>query len=175
MENDTNERNVLSQSCAPANWVVQIDADEILLNATEFVTWMEQNDRNLGGYSVAAQWITVFKQFGQQALVVSPATEMASIATRSRGEFVLARNTSRSMVASPLRLLHFSWGRSPEQLTQKLRNWSHARDFNVDEYYQRWAGLTLENYQQWQDFHPVVPALWKKLEIVTIMKNGMPM
>jgi hypothetical protein len=169
MENDTQERNALSFQCAPGHLIVQIDADEILLNAAEFVAWLDGAGNTLDGAAIGATWISVFKRFGPQALVIYPASEVVPIATRSPGQFVGARWTNERLIVSPLKLLHYSWGRSPDELKQKLRNWSHARDFDTDAFYQKWEGLTLDNYQQWHNFHPLdgPPLAWSVARAVS--------
>ncbi len=91
MANDTGERNVLSHECAAGNWVVQIDADEILLNAGEFRKWMMEV--NPAG-NVMARWITIFKAFEKQALVINPATEFTPVATRLHGGYTYTRCTA---------------------------------------------------------------------------------
>jgi hypothetical protein len=119
MANDALERSALSVQAAPGNWVVQIDADEILLNGAQFTA---------------------------------------------------ARATPQQGVLSPLHLLHFSWGRSPEQLRQKLANWGHARDFDVAGFFAFWESITLENFTQARDFHPLNGRTWRSLKRMQI--NG---
>jgi hypothetical protein len=170
MENDTQERNALSLQGAPGNWIVQIDADEILLNADEFAKWFEGAADTLEGVTIGAKWITVFKQFGEQALVITPESEVTPIATRLRGQYNNSRWTPQRLHVSPLKLLHYSWGRTPEELKQKLLNWSHARDFDTADFYRKWERLTLENYQEWRDFHPIGPHLWPGLSIARIRR-----
>ncbi len=171
MENDTRERNALSMQCAAGNWIVQIDADEMLLNADEFMTWMEAAGDKLAGAVIMARWVNVFKQFGDKALVITPGNEGGPIATRMAGQYVNARWTRERQVASPLNLLHFSWGRTPEELRQKLRNWGHARDFDTEAFYRRWEGLNLENYDQWRNFHPLDGPLWQGLSVWRIVRT----
>jgi hypothetical protein len=104
-------------------------------------------------------------------LVISSVSEVAPVATRARGKFVGARWTDERLVISPLKLLHYSWGRSPDEVKQKLRNWSHARDFDTDAFYKRWESLTLENYQQWHDFHPLNGPTWPGLSIARLQRK----
>ncbi len=174
MDNDTQERNALSLHCPAGHWIVQIDCDEILLNAGQFVAWLEQAGDTLDHSTLGAQWITVFKQFGDQVLVISPASDGAPIATRSPGQYVNARWTRQPLVKSPLNLLHYSWGRTPQELRQKLGNWSHARDFDTENFYRRWDGLSLENYHQWHNFNPFKGPLWPALAIARIARTPPP-
>jgi glycosyltransferase involved in cell wall biosynthesis len=168
MANDTGERNALSLECAEGNWVVQIDADEILINPAEFRKWILEKEPTVG---VMARWITVFKLFEKQALVIHPASEWTTVATRLRGAYVLARSTAEERVESPLRLLHFRWGRSPAELREKFANWSHRGDFDVEAYYRFWESVTLENYQGVKDFHPLHGWMWKGLKTAELRRG----
>jgi hypothetical protein len=164
--NDTVERSRLSREAAPGNWIVQIDADEILVNGPEFRAWLLE--KNPADCSVCAQWISIFKVFGNQALVVDPPVEPVPVATMLRGEYRAARRTEQKRVMSPLRLLHFSWGRTPQELRQKLGNWGHAQDFNVREFYRFWESVTLQNYAQARNFHPLDGPTWESLRLAML-------
>lgn len=113
MQNEIQERSALSLHCAVGNWIVQIDADEFLMNGPEFKEWM-QTARD--DDCVSARWITVYKTFGNQVLVIDPPTEIVPIATKLRGQYIDGRATKKDYQLSPLFLLHFSWGRSATSL-----------------------------------------------------------
>ncbi|MGA3066464.1 MAG: hypothetical protein ABSF29_06410 [Tepidisphaeraceae bacterium] len=160
--NETRERAELSLLCDPGNWIVQIDCDEMLLNPGEFRDWLFATDPK---ECVLARWISIFKIFGQRALVIHPATEWAPVATRLRGQYTVGRWTAEKSVESPLQLLHFSWGRSRDELRQKLENWGHAGEFDIEAFLRFWDSVTLDNYQQFRDFHPIQPGLWPSLTV----------
>ncbi len=165
MENDTAERNALSHECRPGNWVVQIDSDEILMNPEEFRTWLLAQPT---GICATAIWVTVFKVFGRQALVIVPPSERAPVATMARGQYLLARETREPHVESPLDLMHLSWGRTDEELRTKLDNWGHATDFDIERYFQFWRSVTLDNYPQFENFHPLMGPLWPRLQLIEL-------
>lgn len=166
MANDNAERSFLSHHCTPGNWVVQIDADEILLNPADFRQWLLAN--NPVQFNVFARWVSIFKVFGQQVLMINPPGEAVPVATMIRGQYTGARLTAQQGVMSPLQLLHFSWGRTPEELLKKLTNWSHAQDFNVRNFFDFWQSVTLENYTQAHNFHPLNGPAWQSLQLATI-------
>ena len=166
MGNETYERNVLSELCKPGNWVVQVDADEYMVNADEFYQWMRGLQTN--DVLVLANWVTVFKSFGTQHLVIDtfePFDGVIPLATKRRGSYYEARTILDQPTArSPLILAHFAWGRHREELRQKLTHWSHSRDFDTDRYLAMWDSVTLENYGQFKDFHPIYPPYWRALK-----------
>lgn len=166
MANDLIERSLLSQQVAPGNWVVQIDADEILLNGSEFKSWLLQNDP--AEHNVYARWISVFKVFGDQVLLIDPPGEAAPVATMLRGQYTCGRVTDQQPVMSPLRMLHFSWGRTPQQLLQKLQNWGHTQDFDTRPFFDFWNSVTLQNFTAASNFHPLHGPTWQSLKQVPI-------
>jgi hypothetical protein len=161
MQNDTRERQILSCQAQEGNWIVQIDADEILLNPDEFRLWLKRH--NPLDFCVHATWLTVFKTFGTKCLVIDPATETTPVATMTRGAYQLARMTAQEGVLSPLRILHFSWGRTPRELRQKLDSWGHRDDFNVDDYLKFWKSITVANHTMARNFHPMHGPAWERL------------
>jgi hypothetical protein len=161
MTNETVERCRLSEHAAPGNWVVQIDADEILLNGPEFRDWLLLN--NPTQLDVDGRCHSVFKVFGHQVLVVQPPTEPVPVATMLRGQYIAARRTRQQRVMSPLQVLHFSWGRTSAELRQKLRNWGHAKDFDTQKFFDFWESITLDNFAQAKNFHPFEGPLWSSL------------
>jgi hypothetical protein len=163
-QNATDERNRLSKLCAPKHWVVQIDADEVLLDPMRFRNWLLGTWWNM---NVMAQWITVFKRFEEGCLVIQGQDEWTPVATLVRGAYSVHRYTAQRTRRSPLRLLHFSWGRKPEELRFKLKNWGHNQDFDVEAYFHFWESVTLENYQQVKNFHPLVPPSWPALKFIS--------
>ncbi len=165
MVNDSEERNVLSRHCTAGAWIVQIDSDEQALNAKDFRAWMQNADREK---DVQAKWITVFKTFGDQCLVVNEPDGRVSVGTTQPGVYKTARETGRPKVPSNLLLLHFSWGRTREELAQKLTNWSHSQDFDTAKFIEFWDAVNLNNYRQVKNFHPLYPPLWTGLSLVKI-------
>jgi len=164
--NDTEERSSLSREARPGNWIVQIDADEILLNASEFRGWLLSN--NPCQYCICGRWITVFKSFGDHMLLIDPAEETTPVGTMLRGGYVRARVTSEPQLLSPLKLLHFSWGRSRKEVIEKLTNWSHSRDLDTARFLRFWESVNLENYRSARDFHPHYGPTWHALKLVKL-------
>jgi hypothetical protein len=165
MGNDVTERNLLSAHCRPGHWIIQIDSDEQALNAKDFRAWLTRADRTR---DVQAKWITVFKTFGDKCLVANEPDLKVSVGTTTPGIYRCARETDRPKVPSNLLLLHFSWGRNREELAQKLTNWSHSADFDTGKLLDLWDSVTLENFGQFRNFHPLHPPLWSKLSLITL-------
>ncbi len=182
IDNDTTERRFLSTQCKAGNWIIQIDADEIMLNKNEFKQFMEDNSDLLDGCAIKAHWITVFKSFDDGKFLVIDADGATDgrifIGTKSPNSYTMCRDTSETAIQTPLRLLHVSWGRSREELQKKLENWGHSKDFDTKAYIEMWDKVTLENYQSFTNLHPLHGPHWPKLKTVDLnhilSKQGEP-
>lgn len=165
IQNDTQERNFISKLCT-GDYIIGIDSDEILLNSKEFLSWLN-NQENLKS-DILCTWYTVYKSFGERFLITEP-NETTIIGTNLKGYYNKCRFTSRNSaifkpLLSPLKVLHFSWGRNKEDFVKKLKNWSHTGDFNIDKYITIWDEINLKNYKRHSNLHPLaVKDFWKYL------------
>ena len=160
-QNDTMARNISSQFCKPGNWIMQVNADEVLLTDPEKVA----NDVATvsEGYQIWARWISVFKVFGKECLAIAPANEWFALGTTKRNAYIDFVITPEPGVKLPIDFLHFSWGRDPGALKQKLKNWGHCKDFDTDKFLAIWHSINLDNYRDFVNFHPLCPAMWPGL------------
>lgn len=165
IDNDTAERNALSLMAQPGNWILQIDSDEVLLNAPEFKKYLEET--NPEDKLVIARLLNVFKTFpspeGDKILLIEPPRECAFVGTKLQGNYHIVRYTGQDGANSPGIFLHFCWGRTPAELRQKCENWGHSQDFDVEKYLAFWDSITLDNWQGPKDFHPLDPKMWARL------------
>lgn len=168
IDNDTAERRFLSSQCKTGNWILQIDADEFMLNPTEFKEFMDDVPE---GFAIKGNWITVFKGFFDQGkiLVIDANGDTDGkifIGTQLQNAYTMCRDTDEMALQSPVKLLHFSWGRDRSQLKQKLENWGHSKDFDTNAWLQMWDQVTLENYQNFKNLHPLHGPHWPKLKLL---------
>ena len=167
MENEVAERNYLSKLCKEENYIVSIDSDEVILNQKEFLDWMI--NKNVDGQDIKANWITIYKVIENKAFVTLP-HETVNVGTNLRDNYKKGRITSSSeVVLSPLKILHFSWGRTREQLIQKLQNFGHSKDFNIYKQVDVWDSINLNNYSRIKNFHPLnLKQWWTGLELLDL-------
>jgi hypothetical protein len=153
----------LGAACRPGNWVVQIDADEILVNPLEFRGFLLNLKPDV---AVWATLIPVYKVIGDKALIVGGTPERITVATRSPQLFRCARITGQPYTRSPLRMLHLCWCRTEDELLQKLTNWGHSEEIDINKFVDMWRATTLENYHRLKDFHFLNGPLWPFLEVI---------
>lgn len=164
--NDTNERNYISTLCKKDNYIIGIDSDEILINPKEFKEWLDSQDKFK--MDVRCMWHSVYKSFGTNFLITTP-LEPAIIGTNRRNSYKKCRLTNCYAELSPLQVLHFSWGRSREEVIQKIENWSHSSEFDRNGYMKLWDKVTINNYKQFTYLHPLgLKKWWVKLHLETL-------
>jgi hypothetical protein len=160
--NDTNKRNEITKQCS-GEIIIGIDSDEILINANEFAEWLKSYTSK---DDISCHLMTVYKSFENKLLIAMP-LETTVIGTKLRNSYKQARNTSNRTMLSPLKLLHYSWGRTEQELKQKLYNFGHSNQFNIPKYFGMWKNTTLDNYASKRFFHPLGPrqSNWRYLQL----------
>lgn len=145
MQRETLERAWLSFQAKKTNWIVQLDADERLLDAQSFVEWLPEPSRD---FDILANWIFVWKVIDSTALIAEPGGQ-TQLATRNPGIFYSGRRGFRkSSVIAPNKILHWSLGgRSIEEIEVKLYNWGHSAEYEIENFLKFYKSVTLDNYR----------------------------
>lgn len=166
MKNETDERNILSNKCA-GKFIIGVDSDEIFLNALEFDTWLNNQNKDFDN-DFLCTWKTVYKTFNNTLLICLP-HEPALLGTCHKNSYIKARMTNYPQVQSPLNVLHYSWGRTEDEIRTKVNNWGHADEFNGEKHISVWNSLTIDNYKNFKNFHPLgLKNWWHSLEKIEL-------
>jgi GT2 family glycosyltransferase len=163
------ERNYISKHVDDQTYLIAINSDEILTNPQEFKTWLDQHSDLKD--DITCESYIVYKLFDTRFLVVEP-FEKNYIGTRFKNNY---RNRKRTfndnrVITCPAKILHYSWGRSEEEVKQKLENSS----FDKTKFLELWNSIDLQNYNTITNFHPVSKNIWKTLRLVTSEKIVVP-
>ncbi len=171
MENDTHQRQLMAQRLGNGGWHVQIDVDEYFIDFRGFAAKLHALDRQPGPrsrpYCVHADWIPLFKRVDSGYLYVDFGTrkpEQAPIATNAP-QYTECRMTGGKSLQTRSRVIHDTWARGETDLRQKLDNWGHTHDFDVNSYLNLWRSLDAHNYQYIRNFHPLYKHNWPSLEL----------
>ncbi len=164
MDNETLERNYARNLCSPDNWVIHIDADERITNQVGFKEFVLNADKNK---SISSVWEGVFKSLPEGDLVIN-ANEVTVHGSYAPFPYSIARtpNGELSTQMSPFKLRHYSWGRTEDELWQKLTNWGHSNDFDLKKFFDFWKSLNASNYKDFHNFHPLDRVSWPSLSLV---------
>jgi hypothetical protein len=164
IENDTRERKLLANKMGEG-WIIQIDSDEFFLNFNGFCKYLKKHEYLLNGnkkIQIAAYWITIFKKLKEGVLYIENA-EKFYLATNTNS-YRIARNCKVQTIRVPFLVVHYSWARSEEELNQKISNWGHNKDFDIDKYLNFWKNIDKRNYKEFSNIHPFIKNAWKKLD-----------
>lgn len=162
IECDSRERNLLAKFMGEGGWHIQIDSDEYFLNFKEFVDYIKTLDINKDT-QVYARWITMYKKNQEDFFLIRTNESFPLVANNPN--YKLARlSDSKNNIYTDFEVLHQSWARSDNEIKQKLSNWGHKTDFDVDSYYQFWKAINKQTYKYARSFHPLDPWLWPNLE-----------
>ena len=167
MECDTRERNMLAKAMGPSDWYIQIDSDEYFVDFGSFVKRLKFYNTS-APTTISCRVITLFKRLESGYLLIDESFETLSFATNNPVYNVARNNTTGNKIVNwPDVVLHQSWARESEEIKLKLNNWSHKDDFNTDSFFNLWKAIDEYNYAFLKSFHPLNPATWPKLSLVT--------
>lgn len=173
IENETRERNLLSQLMGDGCWKLQIDVDEYFINFEDVVKFLRQNDYFLykpqyNAVNLRATWVTLFKKTSNGFLYIDD-KEHFSFATNRVAKHYFARDLNaidNREIKTEFVAVHQSWAREPEEVWQKITNWGHKNDFDTKKYFDFWMDVNEDNYVNFVDLHPFHPKSWPKLQFL---------
>lgn len=167
MELETRERNLLLAKMGKG-WCIQLDADEYIYDFKILKEFLIKNTHLLWfpkqtPILFKGKLITLFKQTSEGFLYIDNEERFSFITNQK--EFKKARNNDEiTNVYIETSVIHQSWARSEEEIIQKIKNWGHVGDFDVEAYLKFWKQLSKENYTEFINIHPLHPPLWPKLQ-----------
>lgn len=185
LENDTYQRQVaLDLASKGADWVIQLDTDEVLANPETFLSSLEEAAKSgFDGLEYPARWLyrqvspgrfleTCSRFWGVAASYPGPVAVRAgtrlklcrqSDVKNFRVDF-LAKSTSafhskNAPVHKTINLteaiIHYAWVREPEEMAKKSKSSSHANDFSWSSFLKHWT---------WSGRHPFLATLITPLQ-----------
>jgi hypothetical protein len=205
LENDTHQRQrALDAAAEDADWVLQLDTDEVMLSPAAFFGALGRAaDAGAGGLDFPARWLYTRTAPGSYLEQTTrfwrrTASYPGPLAVRSGTRLRLARqadvalhrvdfrsaNTDpwhpkdapvHEVIAADEAVMHFSWVRDPDVIRRKF-GWSgHTDEMSPPAIYRRWA---------WRTRHPILTALgtpvrtradgWYRLSSVPEPPGGQP-
>ena len=180
MENDTYQRQQsLNLASREADWVLQLDTDEVMSDPQEFLQCLTEADEQ--GYSAMSYPArSLYRQLGNGfflercsrlwrgaggfpgPLAIKPNTTLRLARQCDTPAFRVDFRRHSTDVDYPSKvpihrvikynqsILHFSWVRDEQHLLRKFGSWSHARDRNWGQELSKWV---------WRGRHPYLTVL----------------
>lgn len=181
IENDNHERNILKSHCTN-DWIVSIDADEMLLNAKSFFyDYCPLVEKYAKTKDVCFNWALPYKLIDETLLVIANEddtpflSENQGFMTHKNNTFTYARWTDVSAAGanrlmSPAIMLHWSICRNKKDLQTKINNIGHSDLAKTDPFYNIWNSVTLDNYMNLRNFKTsgLGSIQWPKLRAIKL-------
>jgi hypothetical protein len=168
MENEVRQRNLMAKHLGAGGWHIQLDADEYMINFEGFVAHL-RSLRLRRPSNIHCAFFTLFKKVKGGYLLIRERSrhfnEFFPVATQHPA-YKYGRRNDDFNYKSNFAILHQSWAREEEEIREKIRNWGHKEDFDVEAYFRFWQGIDALNYHNVTNFHPIKPELWQRLEFI---------
>jgi hypothetical protein len=166
MENEIRQRNLTAEKMRIGGWHIQLDCDEYFLNFKDFTNYLKSLPSTIGKINVCCPWITLFKRTADGFLYILPSKksniEFIQIATNDP-IYKYGRRNGHVNLYTGFPIVHQSWARSEQEISDKLKNWGHKNDFDANQYISLWKSVDDQNYRSFQNFHPIEPTQWSAL------------
>ena len=172
MQCEVRERNLLAKQMGKGGWHIQLDADEYFVDFKSFVNYLKNKSHLLKegkkGVNIRCFWIPLFKRTHQGYFYVNyknKLPESIAIAT-NKPVYEYGRVNGHFNILSPFSILHDTWARTDGEVWQKIQNWGHKHDFDVQSYFDFWKSINKSNYTQVKNFHFIKPETWEFLGFI---------
>lgn len=165
IQNDTRERQMLSEKMGIGNWLIQVDADEFFIDFEKFVKTLKSYHHFLDNpkskpIQIAGFLINIYKYLETGLLYVDKPTKVM-LAT-NYPNYKGARNTKERVIYTNNILLHECLSRTEEELKFKFENWGHSDDLNPV-FFEKWKKANQTNYKSLKNVFYLDPTIWKSL------------
>jgi hypothetical protein len=166
-QNEVDQRRRIAEYMQPGGWHIQLDCDEYFLDFKGFVRYLRSLPISSSqGVNVCCPLVTLFKKIEGGYLWIQPDrrdhVEFIQIAS-TQPTYDNGRRNGLFNLYTNFTVLHQSWARSSQEIVDKINNWGHKNDFDTKAYFERWNGLTGNNFREMKNFHPMVPEVWSSL------------
>lgn len=152
-ESEEAQRNTGQALLQDNDWILWLDPDEFMSD----YDW-EQLRGYLESSAADASVVRNQRVFWKNK-EVSPCNDYQQlIVARPHVKFIDKRVVNSGYDVAPVELLHFSWGRTDDEVWSKITHYAHAKDFDT----KKWFNEVWKANKQ-TDLHPTTPETLKAL------------
>lgn len=169
MQCEIRERNMLLKVMG-SGWKIQLDVDEYLYDFVQVKKYLDQLwylnvFPTLTPIAFSGKLVTLYKETPEGFLYIDNDERFPFITNHSK--YIGARrNFEIKNFHANIRVIHQSWARNHDEMITKFNNWGHRDDFDKDETIMKWSKVNKYNYNEYINFHPIVPHVWDKLRFI---------
>lgn len=152
IENECYQRSRMAEFLGGADWYVQIDTDEIIINPGQFIRQLQAYKNIKRSVNIHGTWINLIKQTDQG--FIYSVLKTPPLAT-NHPVYEYGRTNGHFNIYTDTFLAHITWARPEEEVYYKLKNWGHSHEFNGMSFFKIWKALDDQNWVYIKDFHPM--------------------
>ncbi len=166
IECDTREREMLNKFMG-RGWKIQLDSDEYMPEFEKISEYL----RKYWYLTLYPKWTPIL--FQARLITLIKKSDAGFYFVDNNESFPFATNQDNFTTARinyqiknfncEAYCIHQSWARSKSELEFKVVNWGHSGDFDVFEFVNKIDSITLENFKDFKNFHPLSPFRWSEL------------
>ena len=170
MENEIRQRKMMSDFMGQGGWHLQLDCDEYFINFKGFAKKLKNLKLfRLHETNICCPWITLIKKNDQGYFIVSESEKeklqyIPIASTNPKYEY--GRVNGYFNFLTNFIIIHHSWAHSEDEVMRKLKNWGHFPDLDGNKYFELWRSLDESNFNQYHNFHPLVPGNWPGIKFI---------
>lgn len=148
-------------------WLMQLDVDEYVYDFKKLVNYLNKYwyltiFPKWTPILFRGKWITLFKKTTDGYLYIGNKESFPFVTNTPFYEACRANKSIRNHFTN-FNVIHNSWARTDSEIQMKIKNWGHRDDFDTQKFFEFWESLSDENYNYYENFHPIVPEVWDKL------------
>ncbi|WP_194767841.1 hypothetical protein [Tamlana sp. I1] len=166
---EVRERKMLAEKMGVGNWIIQLDADEYFINFKRFVDFLKSKNHYLVNpekHKIQIQpfHVSLYKKTENGYLYVNEATK--TVVATNYPDYKIGRKTRGKVVYFNALILHECLARDRKDLVQKLTNWGHNEEVDLEGFMKKWDAVNETNYKDFENFFFLEPEKWKHLDFV---------
>lgn len=166
IENESRERN-MALSKLGKGWKIQLDVDEYVYQFETVATYLKKYwflllCPRLTPICLNGKLVTLYRELPEGYLYIENNEQFPFITNQSTNTQTRNNNRIRNFQTN-INVIHQSWARTENEILFKIENWGHRDDFDTLKYFDFWKGLTVINYKNFKNIHPIIPEVWNEL------------
>lgn len=152
IENENYQRRRMAEVLGKADWIIQIDTDEIIIEPETFISELRKYKAYKRPLNIHGLWLNLIKQtatgFIYSVLKTPP------LAT-NKPQYDYGRTNGHFNIYTNSFIAHITWARPEEEVKYKLDNWGHSHEFNGKSFFKIWQAMDDFNFRYIRNFHPM--------------------
>ncbi|MEW4925176.1 hypothetical protein [Algibacter sp. 2305UL17-15] len=169
MECEVRERKMMAEKMGIGNWIIQLDADEYFINFKRFVDFLKSKNHYLdhpekNKVLIQPFHVNLYKKTENGYFYVNEATK--TVVATNYPDYKVGRKTKGKVIYFNALILHECLARDREKLIQKLTNWGHNEEVDLDGFMKKWDSVNETNYKEMENFFFLEPEKWKYLDFI---------